>query len=62
MSAGRVIARDSSELAKVLELSDANRIAMELQMDLVEEIVRQPKRTGLTHQRWPCLRRLRGRA
>lgn len=50
MSARRVIARDSSELAKVLELSDADRIAMELQMDLVEEIVRQTKRTGLTHQ------------
>jgi predicted XRE-type DNA-binding protein len=45
-----LIARDSSELAKVLELSDADRIAMELQMDLVEEIVRQTKRTGLTHQ------------
>ena len=43
-------ARDSSELAKALELSDADRIAMELQMDLVEEIVRQTKRTGLTHQ------------
>jgi predicted XRE-type DNA-binding protein len=50
MSARRVIARNSSELAEVLELSDADRIALELQMDLVEEIVRQTKRTGLTHQ------------
>ena len=50
MSARKVIARDSSELAKVLELSDADRIAMELQMQLVEEIVRQTKRSGLTHQ------------
>ena len=50
MNARRVIARNTSELAKALELPDVDRITMELQMDLVEEIVRQTRRNGLTHQ------------
>ena len=50
MNARRVIARNSIELAKVLDLSEADRVALELQIELLEEILRQVKRAGLTHQ------------
>jgi predicted XRE-type DNA-binding protein len=50
MNARRVIARNSIELAKILDVSEADRVALELQIELLEEILRQVKRAGLTHR------------
>ena len=44
-----VIARDVRELARVLAISDADRAALEVQMELVARIELEVRRFGMTH-------------
>ncbi|HEX7373417.1 MAG TPA: XRE family transcriptional regulator [Steroidobacteraceae bacterium] len=44
-----VAARNSRELADVLGLSEADRAAIEVQLELAEQIVVQVRRSGITH-------------
>lgn len=46
-----VVARNSRELAVVLGLSEADRAAMEFQVELVEQIASEVRRVGTTHVR-----------
>jgi predicted XRE-type DNA-binding protein len=50
-----VVARSSRELANVLGLSEADRAAIEVQLELAEQIAVELRRTGMTHA---CLARL----
>jgi predicted XRE-type DNA-binding protein len=44
-----VTARNSKELADVLGLTDADRAAMEIQLELAEQIGVEVRRAGMTH-------------
>ena len=44
-----VVARNSKELAGLLGLSDADRAAMEVQLELAEQIAFEVRRVGMTH-------------
>ena len=44
-----VVARSSRELADVLGLSEADRAAIEIQLELAEQIALELRRTGMTH-------------
>jgi predicted XRE-type DNA-binding protein len=46
-----VVARNSQELASVLGLSDADRAAIEVQLELAEQIALEMRRQGMTHAR-----------
>jgi predicted XRE-type DNA-binding protein len=46
-----LVARDSRELAGVLGLSEADRAAMEVQLELAAQIGVEVRRTGMTHAR-----------
>jgi len=46
-----VVARNSHELAGVLGLSDADRAAIEVQLELAEQIALEVRREGMTHAR-----------
>jgi predicted XRE-type DNA-binding protein len=50
-----VVARSSRELADVLGLSEADRAAIEVQLELAEQIALELRRTRMTHA---CLARL----
>jgi predicted XRE-type DNA-binding protein len=50
-----VVARSSRELADVLGLSEADRAAIEVQLELAEQIALELRRAGMTHE---CLARL----
>ena len=43
------IARNAHELARALDLAEADRQTMEIQMEIAEEIMREVDRQGLTH-------------
>jgi predicted XRE-type DNA-binding protein len=43
-----VVARSSRELANVLGLSEADRAAIEIQLELAEQIALELRRTGMT--------------
>lgn len=43
------VARNSKELADVLGLTDADRAAMEIQLELAEQIAMEVRRAGITH-------------
>ena len=49
MSGKRVVARNSRDLAKVLGLSDSDRVAMDVQLALVGQIGSEVLRQGITH-------------
>lgn len=44
-----LVARNSKELADVLGLADADRAAMEIQLELAEQIGLAVRRSGMTH-------------
>ena len=44
-----VTARNARELAKVLELSDSDRAALEVQLELTERIAFEVRRLDITH-------------
>jgi predicted XRE-type DNA-binding protein len=44
-----VVARNSRELAHVLGLSEADRAAIEVQLELAEQIALELRRAGMTH-------------
>jgi predicted XRE-type DNA-binding protein len=44
-----LVARNSKELADVLGLTDADRAAMEIQLELAEQIGAEVRRAGMTH-------------
>ena len=44
-----VTARNARDLAKVLELSDSDRAALEVQLELTERIVFEVRRLDITH-------------
>jgi predicted XRE-type DNA-binding protein len=46
-----VVARNSRELADVLGLSEADRAAIEFQLNLAEQIALEVRREGMTHVR-----------
>jgi predicted XRE-type DNA-binding protein len=46
-----VVARNSQELAGVLGLSDTDRAAIEVQLELAEQIALEVRREGITHAR-----------
>ena len=46
-----VVARNSPELANVLGLSEADRVAVEFQLELAEQIALEVRRAGMTHVR-----------
>lgn len=46
-----LVARNSKELADALDLTEADRAAMEIQFELAEQIARETQRAGLTHAR-----------
>ena len=50
-----VVARSSRELADVLGLSEADRAAIDVQLELAEQIALELRRAGMTHA---CLARL----
>jgi len=50
-----VVARSSRELANVLGLSEADRAAIEVQLELADQIALELRRAGMTHE---CLARL----
>ncbi len=50
-----VTTRSSRELARVLGLSDADRAAIEVQLELAEQIVLEVRRQGVTHARLASL-------
>ena len=43
------VARSTRELARTLDLTEADRQTMEIQMRIAEEIMREVDRQGLTH-------------
>ena len=43
------VARSTRELARALDLTEADRQTMEIQMRIAEEIMREVDRQGLTH-------------
>ena len=50
MSKVRVkVARNARDLARALDLTEADRQTMEIQMRIAEEIMREADRQGLTH-------------
>ena len=44
-----VVARNSQQLANVLDLSEADRAAIEFQLELAEQIALEVRREGITH-------------
>jgi predicted XRE-type DNA-binding protein len=44
-----LVARNSKELADVLGLTDADRVAMEVQLELAERIGVEIRKAGMTH-------------
>ena len=46
-----VVARDSLELAAVLGLSKADRAALEVRIELAEQIAKEVRRAEMTHAR-----------
>ena len=46
-----LVARNSKELAGVLGLTEADRTAREIQLELVEQIGVEVRRAGMTHAR-----------
>ena len=44
-----LVARNPKELADVLGLTDADRAAMEIQLELAEQICVEVRRAGMTH-------------
>lgn len=44
-----LVARNSKELADVLGLTDADRAAMEVQLELAEQIGVEIRKSGMTH-------------
>jgi len=46
-----VVARNSRDLAEVLGLSQADRAAIEVQLELAEQIALEVRRAGITHAR-----------
>jgi predicted XRE-type DNA-binding protein len=44
-----LVARNSKELADVLGLTDADRVAMEVQLELAEQIGVEIRKAGMTH-------------
>ena len=44
-----LVARNSKELAGVLGLTEADRTALEIQLELVEQIGVEVRRAGMTH-------------
>lgn len=44
-----LVARNSKELADALDLTDADRAAMEIQFELAEQIALETRRAGMTH-------------
>ena len=46
-----LVARNSKELAGVLGLTEADRTALEIQLQLVEQIGVEVRRAGMTHAR-----------
>jgi predicted XRE-type DNA-binding protein len=44
-----LVARNSKELAEVLGLTDADRVALEIQFELAEQIGVEVRRAGMTH-------------
>lgn len=44
-----LVARNSKELADVLGLADADRVAMEIQLELAEQIGLAVRRSAMTH-------------
>jgi len=46
-----VVARNSRELAVVLGLSEADRAAIEFQLELADQIALEVSRVGITHAR-----------
>jgi predicted XRE-type DNA-binding protein len=46
-----LVARNSKELAGVLGLTEADRAALEIQLELVEQIGVEVRRAGMTHAR-----------
>ena len=46
-----LVASDSKELAEVLGLTDADRAALEIQLELAEQIGVEVRRAGMTHAR-----------
>lgn len=44
-----LVARNSKKLADALGLTDADRAAMEIQLELAEQIGVEDRRTGVTH-------------
>jgi predicted XRE-type DNA-binding protein len=46
-----LVARNSKELAGVLGLTEADRTALEIQLELVEQIGVEVRRAGMTHAR-----------
>ena len=46
-----VVARNSQQLANVLDLAEADRAALEFQLELAEQIAREVRRQGITHVR-----------
>ena len=52
-----VVARNSRELADVLGLSEADRAAIEVQLELAEQIALELRRAGMTHARLARLAR-----
>lgn len=49
MPGKKLVARNSRELAEVLGLSDTDRAAMAVQVELLEQIGREIRRLGITH-------------
>lgn len=45
----RIVARNSKELADVLGLTDADRPAMEIRLELAEQMGVEVRRAGITH-------------
>jgi len=44
-----LVARNSKELAEVLGLTEADRAALEIQLELAEQIGLEVRRAGMTH-------------
>ena len=44
-----LVARNSKDLAHVLGLADADRAAIEVQLELAEQIGREVRKAGITH-------------
>ena len=50
-----VWARSTRELAEVLGLADADRVALEVQLELTERIALEVRRLDITHANLACL-------